>query len=203
MPFFSSIVVIVAVVTLRRTSNRASLIARLAMKEHHAGAMPSRSSRRRSQATNGIDSSTIQRLADDLPEQKIERTEGEPQEYDRIDDQPDDSSKPRRRQPDGAAPAACRRQDRQIRKAGRRRRGARPATAAPTSADKPLPTQNRQRRHDGAQAPLHQIAQHQRDADHHHARRRHQAGRDRHDAGAMRRCKRCRHGRSANWPPGS
>src|ERR1700719_3170522 len=81
MPFFSNIVVIVAVVTLRRMSNKASLIVRLAegnscrldTEPFVAAAQPSNERNRQQHQP---------RLADDLPGQKIERAESEPEKDD-------------------------------------------------------------------------------------------------------------------------
>src|SRR5579863_4974940 len=87
MPFFKSIVVIVAVVTLRRISNKASLIVRLVSgnqsRRHDADprvatAQPSHEGNRQKHHPG---------LAHDLSGEEIERAEGEPQKHDRIHDQ--------------------------------------------------------------------------------------------------------------------
>ena len=187
MPFFSSIVVIVAVVTLRRISNTSVAHCLASSRKIHAGLMPSRSSRRRSQATNGTDSSTIQALPTTWPGQEIERAEGEPQKHDRSRRPDRRSSRRRRRRRAAGAPAAYRRRDRRIPTAERRRRSEHERRPAPTAPTGRCRTGSPSADMAGAKPPLHQVAQHQRDADHHHARRRHQAGRDRHHARPVRR----------------
>ena len=147
--------------------------------------MPRRSSRRRSQATNGIDSSTIQALPTICPGQEIERAEGEPQEHDRIHHQPDHARRHHGDRPAGAARAAYRPRDRRIPREERGRRGdhqrRRREQAESTGAG-----EDRERGQSDAEPALHQIAQHQRDADHHHAGRRHQPGRHRNEARPVR-----------------
>ncbi len=76
MPFFSNIVVMVPVVTLRRISRAAAMI------KPHAAFRPNRSSRRRRNATNGTASNDHPKLAHDLTEEKLHRAECKPEKYD-------------------------------------------------------------------------------------------------------------------------
>ena len=124
-------------------------------------------------------------LADDLSGQEVERTEGEPQEHDGVDHEPDEA----RCDHGGDQPAAReRRIDREIGELGqqeRRRRGDHQRRRRDQRRERRT-GEDRAHRDADAEPPLHQIAQHQRDADHHDARRRHQARRHRDEARAVR-----------------
>src|SRR5271169_1098322 len=167
MPFFRSIVVIVAVVTLRRISNKASRIVRLAERRscRHdaeplvAAAQPSYERYRQKHHPG---------LAHDLASQKIERAEGEPEEHDRIDDKAEaarshdggDQPPSRQRRIDGKIGELRKQKSHCGSEDERRRRQQRRQAAA---------EEDRQRGHGRAKPALHEVAQHQRNPDHHHA----------------------------------
>src|SRR6516165_10369320 len=87
MPFFSNIVVMVAVVTLWRMSNSGLLIAASFEKSCRRQADPRVSAAQPGHERNREEHHPA--LADHLAEQKIERAEGKPQKDDRVDHKPD------------------------------------------------------------------------------------------------------------------
>src|SRR5215469_14173879 len=86
MPFFRSMVVMVAVVTLCRMSNNGLLIAASLKKSCRRHADPRVAAAQPGHQRNREENHPA--LADHLAEQKIERAEGKPQKYDRVDHEP-------------------------------------------------------------------------------------------------------------------
>ena len=140
-------------------------------------------------------------LADDLSGEKVERTEGEPEEHDRVDHKADQARRDHGRDEAALVQAAYRPRDRRIRKADRpsptrsRARAARPAPEMPApiriaATATPKPSRRCTRSRSTSATPIISTPD--------GAIR---AGRDRDEARPVAACRRCRHSRSSSWPP--